>query len=105
MEKTWKPVAAGILAIIAGALQVIFGAICVAGIGFWGGMVGMGWLSVICAPLIVFGIIAIVGGIYALKRRIWGLALAGSIFALIGPWFILGILAIIFVALGKGEFV
>jgi hypothetical protein len=39
-----------------------------------------------------------------MKRRVWGLALAGSICALVGPWGILGILAIIFVALGKGEF-
>jgi hypothetical protein len=104
MEKTWKPTVAGILAIIAGALQVIFGAIFAIGVGFGGGIIGMGWLSAIFAPLIIFGIIAIVGGIYALRRKIWGLALAGSICALIGPWFILGILAIIFIALGKGEF-
>ena len=104
MEKTWKPTVAGILAIIAGVIEVITGTVWATGAGFWGGIFGMGWLSAIFAPLIVFGIIAIVGGIYALKRRIWGLALAGSIFALIGPWFILGILAIIFVALGKSEF-
>jgi hypothetical protein len=104
MEKTWKPTVAGILAIIAGALQVIFGAVFATGVGFWGGIVGMGWLSAIFAPLIVLGIVAIIGGIYALLRKIWGLALAGSICAVIGPWFILGILAIIFVALGKGEF-
>lgn len=65
---------------------------------------GIGWLSAIGAPLIVFGIVAIVGGIYALRREVWGLALAGSICALIGPWGILGVLAIIFVSLGKGEF-
>ena len=104
MEKTWKPTVAGILAIIAGALQVIFGTIFATGVGFWAGIVGMGWLSAIFAPLIVFGIIAIVGGIYALRRKVWGLALAGSICALLGPWAILGILAIIFVSLGKGEF-
>ena len=86
------------------ALEVIVGTIFAVGVGFGAGIIGMGWLSVIFAPLIIFGIIAIVGGIYALQRRVWGMALAGSIFALIGPWFILGILAIIFVALGKGEF-
>jgi len=104
MEKTWKPTVAGILAIIAGALQVIFGTAFATGIGFWAGIVEMGWLSAIFCPLIVFGIIAIVGGIYALLRKVWGLALAGSICALIGPWFVLGILAIIFVSLGKDEF-
>jgi len=104
MEKTWKPTVAGILAIIAGALQVIFGIVCATGVGFWAGIMGIGWLSAIFAPLIVFGIIAIVGGIYALLRKVWGLALAGSICAFFGPWFILGILSIIFVSLGKGEF-
>jgi hypothetical protein len=106
MEKTWKPTVGGILAIIAGIIQVILGIVIAAIGGFGGIFIGMGWLSAIGAPFIAFGIVAIVGGIYALRRRIWGLALAGSICALIifPPLFILGILAIIFVALGKGEF-
>jgi len=104
MEKTWKPTTAGILCIITGALQLIFGLAMATVGGIGGALIGMGWLSAIGAPLIVLGIIVIVGGIYALRRKVWGLALAGSICALVGPWFILGILAIIFVALGKGEF-
>ena len=66
--------------------------------------IGLGWLSAIGAPIIVLGIIAIVGGSCALRRRVWGLALAGSICAFLGPATILGILAIIFVSMGKGEF-
>jgi hypothetical protein len=104
MEKTWKPTVGGILAIIAGALQVITGIVIAALGGIGGAFIGMVWLSAIGAPLIVLGIIAIIGGIYALKREIWGLALAGSICALVDPWFLLGVLAIIFVSLGKGEF-
>jgi hypothetical protein len=103
MEKTWKPTVAGILAIIAGAIQVIVG-IVIAAVGSIGWFFGVGWFSAFGAPLIILGIIAIIGGIYALRRQIWGLALAGSICALIGPWFILGVLAIIFVSLGKREF-
>jgi hypothetical protein len=53
--------------------------------------------------LLIFGIIALVGGIYALKREKWGLGLAGSILA-IPSGGVLGILAIIFIALGKKEF-
>lgn len=103
-ERTWKPTTAGILCIIAGAIAVISG-IVVAVLGGIGGMfIGMGWLSAIGAPIIILGTIDIVGGIYALRRRIWGLALAGSICALLGPWALLGVLAIIFVSLGKGEF-
>jgi hypothetical protein len=104
MEKTWKPTVVGVLAIIAGVLGLIIGVLFATGVGLLGGIFGMGWLSAIFAPLIVFGVIAIVGGICALQRRIWGLALAGSICALIGPWFLLGILAIVFVSLGKREF-
>ena len=110
MEKTWKPTTAGILSIIAGAIGVIAGIVVtvVSGIGGMfiglGWLVGLGWLGAIGAALIVLGIIAIVGGSCALRRRVWGLALAGSICALFGPWVILGVLAIIFVSLGKGEF-
>ena len=103
MQETWKPTVGGILAIFGGAIEMIFG-IVVAAVGSIGWFFGMPWFSAIGAPLIILGIIAIVGGIYALKRRIWGLALAGSICALVGPWGLLGILSIIFVSLGKREF-
>jgi len=104
MERTWKPTAGGILAIIAGALQVLLGIV----IATIGGITFLfGWAGVFATPFLVLGIIAIVGGIYALRREIWGLALAGAICAIIPlilPWSILGILAVIFVSLGKGEF-
>jgi hypothetical protein len=103
MEKTWKPTTAGILCIIAGAIGVMTG-IVVAVVGSIGWFFWTPWFSAIGAPIIILGIIAIVGGSCALRRRVWGLALAGSICALLGPLAILGILAIIFVSLGKGEF-
>ena len=102
MEKTWKPTAAGILCIIAGVIGVITGLV-VATIGGMVGAIFGAAFGLFGVPSIILGIIAIVGGSYALKRRIWGLALAGSICALVG-FGILGILAIIFVILGKGEF-
>ena len=108
MEKTWKPTTAGILSIIAGVIGAI-GGIMLAVIGRSIPLIpttpeiGAGILAAIGIPLIILGIVAIVGGIYALRRRLWGLALAGSICSLICVWF-LGIPAIIFAALGKGEF-
>ena len=112
-EKTWKPTAAGIMSIICGVGQVIGGIVFAVGnsllarftgIPFIGGVIERfsAYYTLIGATLIVLGVIAIVGGIYALRRRIWGLALAGSICAL--PLFILGIPAIIFVIRGKREF-
>lgn len=55
----------------------------------------------VCLALI--GVLAIVGGVYALQRKHWGLALAGAIAGTI-TFFPCGIPAIIFVSLGKGEF-
>jgi len=113
MEKTWKPTTAGILSIIAGAGQLIGGIIFAVGIGILRGVISEipgippvlhgGFLAIIGIPWIILGIIAIVGGIFALKRAKWGLALAGSICALFGPW-ILGIPAIVLVIMGKKEF-
>ncbi len=48
-------------------------------------------------------ILAIVGGILALRKRYWGWALAGSIAATLA-FFPCGIPAIIFIAMGKPEF-
>jgi hypothetical protein len=73
--------------------------------GMMGDVLGISSTVFLVAGIVVliFGIIALVGGISAIKRRRWGLSLAGSILSLfIMP--ILGILAIIFVSLGKGEF-
>jgi len=53
--------------------------------------------------LLVLGIIAIVGGVSAIRRKSYGLSLAGAICALI-PLNLLGLLAVIFVSLGKREF-
>jgi hypothetical protein len=110
MKQTWKPTAAGILSIVSGASGVVIGLVIalVGGSAAW--YAGVPFfvprlLAFIGVPMIVLGVVAVVGGIYAVKRQLWGLALAGAICAmLIPPPFILGILAIIFVILGKDEF-
>jgi len=53
--------------------------------------------------LLVLAIMAIIGGIYALQRKMWGLALAGSIVSML-VFFPTGIAAVIFVGLSKEEF-
>jgi hypothetical protein len=133
MERTWKPLTGGILSIIGGAAAIGKGVmiLLVRGVlgsadwsnwlGQWGnfmgpGMIGPGMmhlpggghlLSMLALgagiALIIVGIIAVIGGAYAIKRRNWGLALAGSILSLAGvpP---VGVFAIIFVALARKEF-
>lgn len=99
MEKTWKPTAAGVCCIISGVVDVIFGLMNLSMGSFAGGLF-MGWFASFGVPFIVLGAIAIIGGIFALKRTRWVLALVGAICALFG----LGILAIIFLIMGKEEF-
>ena len=53
--------------------------------------------------LVLIGALGIVGGVFALKRKNWGLALAGAIAGTV-TFFPCGIPAVIFVSLGKEEF-
>ncbi len=52
---------------------------------------------------VLFGALALVGGIYALRKKLWGLALAGAIGGII-TFFPIGIVAVIFTAMAKPEF-
>lgn len=114
--------AGGILSIITGAYEMIFGAVvtaltmsgvipCVFHCGRFEIHITSSF-TYLGVPLLVLGIIAIAGGVSALKRKIFSLSLAGAICALpsglMGILNIIcvpmGILAIIFVSLGKREF-
>ena len=99
---TWKPVTAGILSIIAGVVAILIGLRTFRIHEFIGRAARWEFWGLLA---IILGTVAITGGIFALRRRIWGLALAGAICALFPPHVaVLGILAIIFMALPKGEF-
>jgi hypothetical protein len=71
--------------------------------GFWWEALQHGWLVVMGGLLFALGILAVVGGTSAIRRKRFGLSLAGAICTLLSSG-LLGILAIIFVALGKREF-
>ena len=114
MERTWMPTVAGILNIIAGTFGLIGGLVLIvlgtvaSGVlePFVFGtlqLVPLAFLSALGLPLLILGILALVGGIYALQRKMWGLALASSISAVLFSR-LLGIPAIIFIALSKKEF-
>jgi hypothetical protein len=113
VKRTWMPTTAGILCIVAGAFEILNGIF----IGVFFSVLGRLFdrftdlgahpaiLAVIGIPMVFFGIMAIVGGLYSLQRKNWGLGLAGAICALFPGGGILGILAVIFVSLSKKEFV
>jgi hypothetical protein len=112
------PVAAGVLSIIAGAMGLIavaflitFGATFGAeiarevlkSVGFWQSGMPLTIIGLISIPLIIINAVAIIGGIYALQRKIWGLALTGAICAIL-PAQVFGIIAVVFIAVSKKEF-
>ncbi len=101
--QTWMPVAAGILTIIAGVVDFLVGLI-VGARGHVAGFFGIWGLGAFGVPHIVLGIIAVIGGIFAVQRKAWLMALVGAICALMWPLSLLGILSIIFVCLSQKEF-
>ena len=117
MEKTVKPMIAGICSIVSGGLGILLSIGLFVGSSIVGSlMMGAarearmvpGLLIGMGIPLLIVSIVAIVGGVYALKRRIWGLALAGGILAIFSFYppigLGLGIAAIVLLVLSKGEF-
>ncbi len=101
---TWMPGTAGILMIIGGAVVLLIGVV-IASLSSITVIFTNSWLfGFFGVPHIICGVLSIIGGAFAIKRRYWGLALAGSITALWVPMSLLGILSIIFVVLSKNEF-
>ena len=104
MQRTWKTTAAGVLSIIAGIIGIGAGTIATLMGEFGDNMSGGLVLGPIGVPTIILGVVAIIGGIFALRRRVWWLAVTGAIFAIPCVVPVLGTLAIIFIALAREEF-
>ena len=127
VHKAWKPAVAGILNIVTAVISLWFLlALSLEGAVFWAifpkHIFGLNNSTivyfVITIPLLCMAILALLGGINALKRRKWGLALTGSIAAifswapvvlLITPVLVfgsapLGIFVVILVVNSRGEF-
>jgi len=103
---TAKPVIAGIINIVIGAgalvalsvvgiVILVIGSLTVPALGFLALLVGV--------PLIAGAVLALVGGIFAVQRKMWGWALAGSIAAALLSN-VLGVASIVLAAVSKPEF-
>lgn len=113
MEKTGKPTVAGIFNIITGVIGILWAI----GLFIGYGVVSDAWcvptgyipdfvagiILAMAIPILILAILALLGGIYSLLRKLWGLALAGSIAAIL-LFFLLGVPAVILIALSKNEF-
>lgn len=113
VEKSAKPVIAGVLLILAliKSLIVLPAALIllsVSGSAFSSAIPGLGIfaaMGAIFAVLIIVGIVgALIGLIFCFMRKKYMLALIGCILAIVGTSLILGIIALVLVVLSKKEF-
>ncbi len=117
-----KSQVAGILSIVSGVFGLLYGALFIVMVAFMDVIFNMaletepapywsrnhvGFYDIIYGAIgvvfILIGILSIVGGVYSIKRKYWGLGLAGAIAGTI-TFFPCGIAAIVIIALGKPEF-
>lgn len=113
MEKTAKPVIAGIFNIINGSfgLLISFSLFILVFVSSFDFENYLGIFPEFITAIAVFvasialvlSLLVLISGIYALERRYWGLSLAGSIVAAITAG-ALGIAALVLIALSKDEF-
>jgi hypothetical protein len=117
MAETSKATVAGVCDIVAGICGVMGGiplfVLAVVGSSMLGSVPNPRFHILNLIPLALFvplgllcwlaGVAAIAGGVAALNRRRWGLALAGSIAAVFG-FFPVGVAAVVFTILAEPEF-
>ncbi len=118
VQKTGTPVAGGILVLIAGLLALINGFVYLAfsvtsltGISLPPEISAeeVANLVHICGAIeIVFGVVAVLGGVFAIQRRHFGLAILASVLGMLGFGFtfgaVLGLIGLILVAVSRKEF-
>jgi hypothetical protein len=105
-SRRWLPIAGGILSIIGGVIDLVGMRVWYATLSYLGvpwvtsePYLRAGWLAII---LVFSFVMSLSGGLAAINRKSFGGSLAGAICAL--PSTIFGILAVIFIVLGKREF-
>ncbi len=116
MERSWMPTTSGILSLICGAVNVIGGFFLLVGGSMFSmfmpmmnsfnyGGYGWGIFAVFGGVVvIILGAVSIIGGIYSLRKRLWGMALAGAITSIFSPSWILGIASTVIIAMARDQF-
>jgi hypothetical protein len=112
---------AGVLSIVSGVLAIIGAIVLIAAISLIGTILETAtidngstypfdvesFVSVFYgttgAILAILGIFSIIGGVFSIKRKYWGLGLAAAIVSII-TFFPCGIAATVIIAMGKSEF-
>ena len=118
MERSWMPIAAGILEIISGVFGLLGAAAVAVAFAIFstmttqqGGYRPEDFLSPVIASIftsvalsaVIFGVLALIGGLCAVRRKSWGWSLVGSIAAALCA-LPLGIIALVLVVLSREQF-
>jgi len=118
-QRSAKPTAGGVLILLAGIFAIVCGVLyLVLDISDLGTMPTLpegvteadleGIMRACGVVMIIFGAIAIPGGVFALKRKHFGLAIAGGVMGMLGVGFgfgsLFGLVGLILVALSRREF-
>ena len=108
MKRTALPIIAGVMNITIGSINLLG----VIGVGI---AIAVVWsqvgvdstaltvLWIVFAVLLIFSLPSLVGGIYAVQRKNWVIALIGSVASFL-TWGIIGLIPLILVILSKDEF-
>jgi hypothetical protein len=104
----WAPTAGGVLSIVAGSLGLLgsifwlfFGNLIASNITNGNGLLII--LIIASFSFFVIDIVAILGGVFAIQKRHWRWALAGGICAIIASR-IMGVIALVFIAISRKDF-
>lgn len=101
-QKGMLPVAGGALLLIAGILGIAFWGYAIAFVNAAVGFVPIAGdfltgIMLICGAIgIIFSLICLLGGIFAIQRKLWGLGIAGGVLGLLSfGWFLGSVLALV----------
>jgi hypothetical protein len=114
MDTRWMPLVGGILDIISGVICLLVCLIlALLGLFFsssydrYSGqdLSALAVWMLLFVPFFILSVLAIIGGIFALRKKVWGLALTGSICSILTLWvWPLGVASVIFISLSKRDF-
>ena len=108
MKRTSSPTIAGVINIVIGSLNLlgVLGVVIIIALisnDYYIDAITIPFLWVIFFVLLIFSIPSIIGGVYALQRKNWVIALIGSITSFL-TWNVIGLIPLILIIISKDEF-
>ena len=108
MKRTSSPTIAGVINIVVGSINLlgVLGIIILIALlsnDYYFDDITIPFLWVIFFVLLIFSIPSIIGGVYALQRKNWVIALIGSITSFL-TWNVIGLIPLILIIISKDEF-